>query len=134
VDGLDWYRVASDPSIRVGSVGLACCAVEVDSAVRLGLLTPERPAEPKARETALLVAGTVTVPLAAALRRVVADQRSRGPLRVVAFGACATSGGPYWDAPSVLAGADREIAVDYYVPGCPPRPDALVAALVAGGE
>ncbi len=130
MDGVEWYRVAADPTVRVGSLGLACCAVEVDSAVRLGLLTGEDDAAPAPRETALLVTGTVTVPLTAALRSLVDDQRARGPVRVVAFGACATSGGPYWDAPSVLPGADQEIAVDHYVPGCPPRPDALVTALL----
>lgn len=130
MDGVEWYRVAAEPTVRVGSVGLACCAVEVDSAVRLGLLVPERQGEPQSRETALLVAGTVTLPLTEALRSLVSDQRDRGPVRVVAFGACATSGGPYWDAPSVLPGADREVAVDHYVPGCPPRPDALVSALL----
>jgi len=50
-------------------------------------------------------------------------------VRVLAFGACATSGGPYWDAPSVVPGVDALIPVSRYVPGCPPGPDSLIAAL-----
>ena len=55
-----------------------------------------------------------------------------GPVIIVSFGACATSGGPYWDAPTVRPGIEalfpgQEIAS--YVPGCPPRPEALVVEL-----
>ena len=60
------------------------------------------------------------------------EHAQRGPVIIVSFGACATSGGPYWDAPTVRPGIEvlfpgQEIAS--YVPGCPPRPEALVVEL-----
>lgn len=81
---------------------------------------------PDAR-VALVVAGTVTdavVPLSA---------RPRTPTRTPSgpFGVRPRTGGPYWDSPVVTNGVDQIIAVDHYLPGCPPPPGALVAALAA---
>jgi NADH-quinone oxidoreductase subunit B len=124
------YRVASDPSIRVvmANLGLACCALEVEAAIRSGLLIPDD-GLPGGRAV-LLVSGTVTEALAPAVTSALASLPAE--TSVLAFGACATSGGPYWDAPTVIPGVDRLVPVSTYVPGCPPRPEALVAALCAG--
>lgn len=123
-----WYRVAEDPRVRVGSLGLACCALEVESAVRLGLLVAEESDAASADRTVLLVTGTMTGPLAPV---VAAAVRQVGPeVEVLAGGACASTGGPYWDAPSVVPGIDHEVSVTAYVPGCPPRPEALVDAVL----
>ena len=56
------------------------------------------------------------------------DQLSE-PRVVIAFGACAISGGPYWDSYSVLPGASEVVPVDIFVPGCPPSPEDLAKAL-----
>ena len=109
--------------------GLACCSLEVEAAVSTGLLMREEPEVVDAPSaTVLVVAGTITEALEPALESLHSQLRAVGPVQVMAFGACATSGGPYWDAPTVANGI-RSIPVESYVPGCPPRPEALVAEL-----
>jgi NADH-quinone oxidoreductase subunit B len=124
------YVLAAAPEVRVVvlSLGLACCAMEIESAIRLGLLVPDEGRGVPAGRTVVLVSGTVTDPLGPAVAAAVAALPS--PVSVVAFGACASTGGPYWDAPTVVPGVDRLVPVAAYVPGCPPRPDALVDALL----
>jgi NADH-quinone oxidoreductase subunit B len=128
------YSVAADPRIRVvlANLGLACCALEVESAVRLGLLEPGDADAPSTGPTVLLVSGTVTDVLVPAVLDVL--DHLPDDTQVVSFGACAATGGPYWDAPSVSMGVDQFTPVARYVPGCPPRPDALVAGLLALAE
>ena len=75
----------------------------------------------------LIVAGTITL-ATAALVRTAYDELAE-PRAVLAFGACAISGGPYWDSYAIVAGADRIVPVDGFLPGCPPRPDELRGAL-----
>lgn len=114
----------------MANVGLACCSMEVDSAIQSGLLVAEAHDDTlPPRHTVLLVSGTVTDVLSPAVVR--AHARLQPPVSVVAFGACASTGGPYWDAPTVTKGIDQLLPVETYVPGCPPRPDALVAALLS---
>jgi NADH-quinone oxidoreductase subunit B len=111
-------------------VGLACCAVEVMAAVlpRLGAAERVAPLAASPREAdVLVVSGTLTDVFAPILRRLL-DQLPGRPY-VISFGACADSGGPYWDSYSVTKGVDQLVPVDLYVPGCPPRPEALIAAL-----
>ena len=123
--------VSEHPDIRVKWVplGLACCSVEIESAVINGLLVESATDQPAAC-TVVVVAGTVTDALAPGVVSVVAQVAESGPVRVLSFGACADSGGPYWDAPTVTKGIDQLLTVSAYVPGCPPRPEALVAAIV----
>ena len=111
--------------LTVLNVGLACCAVEaLVAGVMDGdgdLVLTEDPVD------VVVVSGTVTDKLAPLVRRLYDELP--GPVKVVAYGACASSGGPYWDSYCVTRGAHLVVPVDVWVPGCPPRPEALLAAL-----
>ena len=115
-------------SLRVFDAGLACCAVEVSAALRrFTELAPAPHDGAAAGVHVLVVAGTVTDKLAPLVRD--AYRALPEPRLVLSFGACSNSGGPYWDSYCVTKGADQVIPVDVYVPGCPPRPEALVHGL-----
>jgi NADH-quinone oxidoreductase subunit B len=118
-----------DYSLWVFDAGLACCAVECAAA--LGRVSADAPApapgHPGIRANVLIVAGTVTDKLAPLV--LAAYQRVPEPKFVLSFGACSNSGGPYWDSYCVTKGVDQLIPVDVYVPGCPPRPEALLDGL-----
>jgi len=119
-------------SLRIFDAGLACCAVEVAAALRRGGALAAA-GEGRGGAEALnvfVVAGTVTDKLAPFVLR--AFQDTPPPRRVLSFGACANSGGPYWDSYCVTKGVDQFIPVDVYVPGCPPRPEALLEGLAMG--
>src|SRR5512146_1147053 len=110
----------------------ACCAMEFMSLSmtpydidRFGALLPRL--TPR-RADLLMVIGTVTMRQAPILRRVY-DQMAE-PKWVMAFGACASTGG-FYDNYATLPGIDRIVPVDVYVPGCPPRPEAVLDALMA---
>ena len=136
------WRLTSRPSARVELVGagLACCALEVEAAQAAGFLQLDPGGEDDAGPSILIVAGTVTTALEPAIERMHRELTGRGPVQVLAFGACSTSGGPYWDAPTVRNGigigigtgtgtGEGGVPVAAYVPGCPPRPEALNAEL-----
>jgi NADH-quinone oxidoreductase subunit B len=113
-------------TLWVADVGLACCAVEVVAAsLRAAAVETEH------RADVLVVAGTLTDKMAPGIRRLYDSLPD--PKFVISFGACSNSGGPYWDSYSVTKGVDQLIPVDVYVPGCPPRPDALLDGLRALG-
>lgn len=126
---LNWGRRYS---LWVFNFGLACCAIEFIAAsmgshdfIRLGVI----PFAPGPRQADLMVvSGTVTDKMAPAIRRLY-DQMPE-PKYVISFGACSNSGGPYWDSYSVTKGVDQIVPVDIYVPGCPPRPEALLHGII----
>lgn len=127
------YHLAEMPQVmvHVADLGMACCAVEFAAAVSRGLLiesgdipSPD-PASPSRH--VLIVSGTVTHALGPSVEQ--AWHSLPEPRSALAFGACTISGGPYWDSYSVVPGIDTIIPVHRYVPGCPPRPEALIAAI-----
>ncbi|WP_375433084.1 NADH-quinone oxidoreductase subunit B [uncultured Friedmanniella sp.] len=123
----DWY---GDGSLHVLEVGLACCVLELEAAA--WAVGAELVADlPDGARVAVVVSGTVTDRLAPAVVALVdaCAVRSGRPPAVVSLGACASSGGPYWDSYAVTKGVDALLPVDVYVPGCPPPPAALQAAL-----
>ena len=130
-----WVQIgAQRVSLSVVELGLACCGIEVREARRaaevLGAL--DGPGGPGAAGgpvdlNVLVVAGTVTTRLAPELAEAFAALPE--PRAVLAFGACAATGGPYWDSYSVLPGAHEVVPVDAWVAGCPPRPEDLLAGL-----
>jgi NADH-quinone oxidoreductase subunit B len=127
---LNWGRRYS---LWVFNFGLACCAIEFIASsmarhdfIRLGVI----PFAPGPRQADLMVvSGTVTDKMAPAIKRLY-DQMP-DPKYVISFGSCSNSGGPYWDSYCVTKGVDQLIPVDVYVPGCPPRPEALLQGIVA---
>jgi NADH-quinone oxidoreductase subunit B len=112
-------------------VGLACCAVEFSAASLQRAALEDLRVEPLApapeQANVLVVSGTVTDKMAPAVRRLY--DRLAEPRHVISFGSCANTGGPYWDSYCVTKGVDRLVPVDVYVPGCPPRPEALLDGL-----
>lgn len=116
-------------SLWILPFGTTCCAADLAAVFGpdhdLGRLGARLVYEP-AQADVLVVAGRVTRALAPELRRLFDGMYE--PRGVIAFGACACTGGA-WVGKEVPGGADTVIPVNTYVPGCPPPPDALVQAL-----
>jgi NAD(P)H-quinone oxidoreductase subunit K len=130
VDDLyNWTRLSSLFPLLYGT---ACCFIEFAALIgsrfdfdRFGLLPRASP-----RQADLIItAGTVTMKMAPALVRLY--EQMPDPKYVIAMGACTITGGMFsMDSPTAVRGVDKLIPVDVYIPGCPPRPEAIFDAII----
>lgn len=135
---IEWSR---QNSLWPMQFGLACCAIEL-----MDFGSPRIDAERKGyllfRGTprqcdVMIVAGWVTKSVIPEIKRLY-EQMAK-PRYVIAYGECATCGGPWWESYNIIRGIDQVLPVDVFVAGCPPRPENLFGALMKlqkklGGE
>ena len=126
---INWSRSNSQWYFQFG---LACCAIEMMAAAgprhdldRFGNIPRASPRQ----SDVMIVAGTVTLKMAERVKRLY--EQMSDPKYVISMGSCSNSGGPYWQhGYHVLKGVDIVVPVDVYVPGCPPRPEALIQGIL----
>jgi len=126
---INWSRACS---IWPLTFGIACCAIEMMATSashydfdRFGLIPRPSPRQ----SDLIIISGTVTLKMATRIKRIY--EQMPDPKYVISMGSCSNCGGPYWEhGYHVLKGVDRVIPVDVYVPGCPPRPEALLEGLL----
>ena len=126
------YNWGRSHSVWPLQFGLACCAIEMIAASMARFDIARFGSEvfrPSPRQADLLiVSGTVTKKMAPQVVRL--WNQMAEPKYCIAMGACAISGGPFKRGYNVLKGIDRFVPVDIYIPGCPPRPEALLHGLM----
>lgn len=128
-DVYDWARLSSLWPLQFGT---ACCYIEFAALLgsrfdfdRFGLLPRNSPRQ----ADVIITAGTITMKMAPALVRLY--EQMPNPKYVIDMGACTITGGMFsTDSPTAVRGVDKLIPVDVYIPGCPPRPEAIMDAII----
>jgi len=125
------FAMARKSSLWPLTFGLACCAIEMMGTYmahhdfdRFGIVTWPSPRQ----SDVMIVAGTVVKKMAEPIKLLY--EQMPEPKWVIAMGSCTTNGGPYFRSYSVVMGVDHIVPVDIYVPGCPPRPEALMEGII----
>ena len=126
------FKWAQASSLWPLTFGLACCAIEMMATYasdydldRFGVIPK---ASPRQSDT-MIISGTVTFKMADRINKLY--HQMPGPKYVISMGSCSNCGGPYWKhGYHVVKGVDKIIPVDIYIPGCPPRPEALIEGIL----